>query len=44
MDFQEGDEFAYFKLQESSPQTIAYALTDSPLGWLAWTAGKFRAF
>lgn len=44
MNFQEGDEFAYFKLQESSPQTIAYALTDSPLGWLAWTAGKFRAF
>jgi len=44
MGFQDGDEFAYFKLQESSPQTIAYALTDSPAGWLAWTAGKFRAF
>jgi epoxide hydrolase len=44
MGFQEGDEFGYFKLQESSPQTAAYALTDSPVGWLAWTAGKFRAF
>lgn len=42
--FQAGDEYGYFKLQESQPQTAAYALTDSPVGWLAWTAEKFRAF
>jgi microsomal epoxide hydrolase len=42
--FQAGEEFGYFKLQESQPQTVAYALTDSPVGWLAWTSEKFRAF
>jgi pimeloyl-ACP methyl ester carboxylesterase len=32
----------FFNLQSSEPQTIAYALTDSPAGWLAWLAMKFQ--
>src|SRR5580704_13953053 len=27
---------AVFFLQAAEPQTLAYALTDSPVGWLAW--------
>jgi microsomal epoxide hydrolase len=29
-------------LQSTSPQTIAYALTDSPVGQLAWIVEKFK--
>jgi pimeloyl-ACP methyl ester carboxylesterase len=32
----------FFNLQSSEPQTVAYALTDSPVGWLAWLAMKFQ--
>ena len=32
----------FFNLQSSEPQTIAYALTDSPVGWLAWLTEKFQ--
>jgi epoxide hydrolase len=32
----------FFRLQSSEPQTVAYALTDSPVGWLAWLAMKFQ--
>ena len=32
----------FFNLQSSEPQTVAYALTDSPVGWLAWLAVKFQ--
>jgi epoxide hydrolase len=32
----------FFNLQSSEPQTIAYALTDSPVGWMAWLAEKFQ--
>jgi len=32
----------FFNLQSSEPQTIAYALTDSPVGWLAWLVEKFQ--
>jgi pimeloyl-ACP methyl ester carboxylesterase len=39
--FQRG-ESSYFNLQASEPQTIAYALTDSPAGWLAWMIDKFQ--
>ena len=35
-------ESSYFNLQASKPQTIAYALTDSPTGWLAWMIDKFQ--
>jgi epoxide hydrolase len=33
---------AYAELQATRPQTLAYALTDSPVGQLAWIAEKFR--
>jgi epoxide hydrolase len=32
----------YMKLQATRPQTIAYALTDSPVGQLAWIVEKFK--
>lgn len=32
----------FFNLQSSEPQTIAYALTDSPAGWLAWLVERFQ--
>jgi pimeloyl-ACP methyl ester carboxylesterase len=32
----------YAKLQATRPQTLAYALTDSPVGQLAWIVEKFR--
>ncbi len=31
----------YMKIQGTRPQTLAYALTDSPLGQLAWIAEKY---
>jgi microsomal epoxide hydrolase len=33
---------AYFMVQSSRPQTLAYGLTDSPAGQLAWIAEKFK--
>ena len=36
------DRSGYAALQVSRPQTLAYALTDSPAGQLAWIAEKFR--
>lgn len=32
----------YMKLQSTRPQTLAYALTDSPVGQLAWIVERFR--
>jgi pimeloyl-ACP methyl ester carboxylesterase len=32
----------FFALQAREPQTVAYGLTDSPVGWLAWTTMKFQ--
>ena len=32
----------YGAIQSTRPQTLAYALTDSPAGQLAWIAEKFR--
>jgi epoxide hydrolase len=32
----------YLKLQGTRPQTFAYALTDSPVGQLAWIVEKFK--
>jgi epoxide hydrolase len=38
-----GDELAgYMAIQGTKPQTLATALTDSPVGQLAWIAEKFR--
>ncbi|UUU23243.1 epoxide hydrolase family protein [Streptomyces sp. DSM 40750] len=33
---------AYAKIQGTRPQTLAYALTDSPVGQLAWIVEKFK--
>jgi epoxide hydrolase len=32
----------FFELQAREPQTVDYALTDSPVGWLAWLTEKFQ--
>jgi pimeloyl-ACP methyl ester carboxylesterase len=37
-----GDKSAYAHLQSTRPQTLAYALTDTPVGQLAWVAEKFH--
>jgi len=36
------DKQGYADLQSTRPQTLAYALTDSPVGQLAWITEKFR--
>jgi epoxide hydrolase len=36
------EESSFFSLQASEPQTLAYALSDSPVGWLAWMISKFQ--
>jgi hypothetical protein len=33
---------AYNAYQSAQPQTLAYALQDSPAGWLAWVTQLFR--
>jgi microsomal epoxide hydrolase len=38
------EERAYFRLQATKPQTVAYALQDSPVGLLAWILEKFWAW
>jgi pimeloyl-ACP methyl ester carboxylesterase len=37
-------EGAYMSLQSTRPQTLAYGLTDSPVGLAAWIIEKFRAW
>jgi len=34
----------YFQIQATRPQTLAYGLTDSPVGQLAWIVEKFQAW
>ncbi|MEU1043478.1 epoxide hydrolase family protein [Streptomyces sp. NPDC005551] len=36
------EEQGYADIQATRPQTLAYALTDSPVGQLAWIAEKFK--
>jgi epoxide hydrolase len=36
------EESSFFFLQAAEPQTLAYALNDSPVGWLAWMISKFQ--
>jgi pimeloyl-ACP methyl ester carboxylesterase len=36
------DGSGYFQIQATRPQTIAYGLTDSPVGQLAWIVEKFK--
>jgi epoxide hydrolase len=38
------ESLGYAQLQGTRPQTLAYALTDSPVGQLAWIADLYRAF
>jgi pimeloyl-ACP methyl ester carboxylesterase len=38
------DEHAYADVQATKPQTLAYALTDSPAGLAAWIVEKWRAW
>lgn len=37
-------EYGYFLLQSTRPQTVGYALTDSPVGQAAWIYEKFQAW
>jgi epoxide hydrolase len=37
-------ENGYFALQSTRPQTLAYALADSPVGQLAWIVEKFKTW
>lgn len=34
----------YYHQQRTRPQTLAYGLSDSPVGWCAWVAEKFEAW
>ena len=34
----------YNPIQSTRPQTLAYGLTDSPVGQLAWIVEKFKAW
>ena len=36
------DQNGYFQIQATRPQTLAYALSDSPVGQLAWIVEKFK--
>jgi pimeloyl-ACP methyl ester carboxylesterase len=36
------EESSFFRIQAAEPQTLAYALTDSPVGWLAWMISRFQ--
>jgi pimeloyl-ACP methyl ester carboxylesterase len=36
------EEFGYIAIQSTRPQTLAYGLTDSPVGQFAWVMDKFR--
>jgi microsomal epoxide hydrolase len=38
------EETGYSSIQGTRPQTLAYALTDSPVGLAAWILEKFRAW
>jgi pimeloyl-ACP methyl ester carboxylesterase len=38
------EEGAYAHLQGTKPQTLSYALTDSPVGLAAWIVEKFRSW
>jgi pimeloyl-ACP methyl ester carboxylesterase len=38
------DDEGYLRLQATRPQTIGYALTDSPIAQLAWIVEKFQAW
>ena len=41
-EFTAGGGLAYNQYQSAQPQTLAYALQDSPAGWLAWVTQLFQ--
>ena len=41
-EFAGGGGLAYNAYQSAQPQTLSYALQDSPAGWVAWVAQLFR--
>jgi epoxide hydrolase len=41
-EFASGGGLAYNQYQSAQPQTLSYALQDSPVGWLAWICQLFR--
>lgn len=38
----QADGMAYYQIQATRPQTLAYGLIDSPIGLLAWIVEKFK--
>jgi pimeloyl-ACP methyl ester carboxylesterase len=42
LDFVRNEQMGYGMMQSTRPQTLAYALTDSPVGQLAWIVDKFK--
>jgi epoxide hydrolase len=36
------EDFGYIHIQSTRPQTLAYSLTDSPVGQMAWIVEKFK--
>jgi epoxide hydrolase len=40
----ENEETGYLQIQRTKPQTIGYALNDSPVGLAAWIVEKFRTW
>jgi pimeloyl-ACP methyl ester carboxylesterase len=36
------EDFGYIQIQSTRPQTMAYSLTDSPVGQMAWIVEKFK--
>ncbi len=42
--FYNGEENGYARIQATKPQTLGYALNDSPAGQAAWIVEKFRAW
>lgn len=38
------NESAYINIQSTKPQTLAYLLSDSPIGMAAWIVEKYRAW
>ncbi|MDO8769267.1 MAG: epoxide hydrolase [Burkholderiaceae bacterium] len=37
-------EMGYFAVQSTKPQTLAFALSDSPIGFASWVCEKFRTW
>ncbi|MBV9172660.1 MAG: epoxide hydrolase [Chloroflexi bacterium] len=44
LDYWLREETGYSSIQSTKPQTLAYALTDSPVGLAAWIVEKFRTW